>query len=149
MVVKTNNVVEGLKTLLADTFVLYLKTHKFHWNVEGQDFYELHIFLEKLYNEIWEAVDDIAEHIRALGDYSPGSFTEFNQLTYLKESTATKVKAMDMLKELLKDHETLMAHAKEVVEAAEAAGDTVTADFVTLRLDAHQKHAWMLRSFLR
>lgn len=144
----TNKVAESLKVLLADTFTLYLKTHKYHWNVEGTDFFELHTFFEKLYTEVWEAVDDVAEHIRALGEYAPGSYQEFAKLTTIKEG-ATQVKASAMLKDLLASHEAVIKTAKKVVALAEKAGDTATADFATARLDAHQKHAWMLRSYLK
>lgn len=146
--VKTTAVVNGLKVLLANTFSLYLKTHKFHWNVEGSNFFEFHTFFEKLYNELWEAVDEIAEHIRALGEFSPGSYQEFSKLSQISED-GTHVKALAMIKTLLADHETLIQHAEKVIKAAEACGDTVTADFVTARIDIHQKHAWMLRSFIK
>ena len=143
-----NKMTESLHVLLADTFSLYLKTHKYHWNVEGSDFFELHTFFEKMYTEVWEAVDAIAEHIRILGEYATGSYQEFAKVTTIKAG-ATKLSATAMIKNLLAGHEAVIHSAKKTLQLAEKASDTVTADFVTARMDAHQKHAWMLRSFLK
>ncbi|MCD6047662.1 MAG: Ferritin Dps family protein [Gammaproteobacteria bacterium] len=143
-----SDVTQGLSVLLADTFALYLKTHKYHWNVEGKNFFELHTFFEKLYNEAWEAVDEIAERIRSLGGYAPGSFQEFSQLSTIKDG-ATQVQAEDMIKDLLAGHEVVIGSAKKVLADAEKVDDAATADFVTARIEAHQKNAWMLKSFLK
>lgn len=143
-----SKITDALSILLADTFTLYLKTHKYHWNVEGSDFYELHIFFEKLYNEIWEATDEIAERIRSLGEYAPGSFQEFAKLTNIKDA-ATKLKGEAMIKDMLAGHEIVIKSAQKVLALCDKSGDAATADFVTGRIEAHQKNAWMLRSYLR
>ena len=143
----TNPVIHGLRLLLANTFTLYLKTHKYHWNVTGQDFYALHLFFESQYQELWEAVDTIAERLRAINAYAPGSYSEFSQLTTIKDAAA-ELNATSMLSDLLAGHETLIQAAEILLTDSETHNDPGTADFVTARIEAHQKQAWMLRSFL-
>ena len=132
---------EGLSKVLADTFTLYLKTHKFHWNVTGPMFSALHATFEIQYNELWLATDLIAERIRALGSFSPGSYNEFSMLTSIKE-------AVDKIKELVEGHETVAKTIREAMTHAEKSGDEVTQDILTQRLTEHEKTAWMLRSNL-
>lgn len=143
----THPVIHGLRLLLANTFTLYLKTHKYHWNITGQDFYTLHLFFENQYQELWEAVDTIAERLRAINAYAPGSYSEFAQLTTIPDA-ATEVNPNSMLSDLLTGHETIIQAAEMLIKDAETHNDPGTADFVTARLEAHQKQAWMLRSFL-
>ena len=137
---------QGLMILLADTFTLYLKTHKYHWNVEGKNFYSLHLFFETLYRELWEAVDEIAERIRVYNIMAPGSYQEFSNLTTIKEGE-TYLDAMAMIKDLLAGQEAVIQSAKTLLALAQTIGDDATADFVTARIEAHQKQVWMLRSF--
>jgi starvation-inducible DNA-binding protein len=137
----------ALSNVLADTFILYLKTHNFHWNVTGPMSYTLHRMFEEQYNELWLAVDGIAERIRSLGFIAPGSYEEFTRLTYLKESAVAK-NATEMIVELLRDHETTARTARSSLAVARSVVDAPTEDLLTQRLAAHEKAAWMLRSLL-
>jgi starvation-inducible DNA-binding protein len=141
------DVAQELTKVLADSFAVYLKTHGYHWNVRGPEFFSFHNLLEQQYRDIWAALDEIAERIRALGVLAPQSFSGFGNLTSIKDGDPEK-DAIPMLKELLKDHETLIATARRAFEAADAAGDEASADLMTQRLAAHEKFAWMLRSTL-
>jgi starvation-inducible DNA-binding protein len=141
------NIAEGLSRLLADTYTLYLKTHYFHWNVTGPMFQTLHLMFEQQYNELALAVDVIAERIRALDVYAPGTYREFAKLSSIKESD-TVPKAQDMIRELVDGHEAVVRTARSVFPAAEKPGDEATADLLTQRLQLHEKTAWMLRSLL-
>lgn len=136
-----------LSRLLADSYTLYLKTHNFHWNVTGKMFQTLHVMFEQHYTELALAVDLIAERIRALGLPAPGSYAAFARLSSVPDTDGVLV-AMDMVKLLVEAHETVIRTAREVVKAAEEAGDQATADLGTQRLQVHEKTAWMLRSLL-
>jgi starvation-inducible DNA-binding protein len=140
-------VADALSKVLADTFILYLKTHNFHWNVTGPMFGTLHQMFEEQYNELWLAVDAIAERIRSLGFSAPGSYGEFAKLTYLHEGPAA-TNASEMIAELLRDHETTARTARSALAVADTAVDAPTEDLLTQRLAAHEKAAWMLRSLL-
>lgn len=137
----------ALSNVLADTFVLYLKTHNFHWNVTGPMFHTLHQMFEEQYNELWLGVDAIAERIRSLGFVAPGSYGEFTKLTYLQEAPVA-TNASEMIAELLRDHETAARTARSALATARTAVDAPTEDLLTQRLAAHEKTAWMLRSLL-
>lgn len=139
---------DSLRVVLADTFALYLKTHNFHWNVEGADFYEYHKFFEDLYNELWEASDHIAEEIRSLDEYSPGSFGRFSELSSIKDAT-TVPSGLAMAKQLLDDNEKVIASLRKAYDAAEKAGAIGLSNFLQDRTDKHFKHAWMLRSTIK
>ena len=141
------DVARELSKVLADSFAVYQKTHGYHWNVRGPEFFSLHKLLEQQYNEIWAALDDIAERIRALGELAPQSASAFANLTSIKDGDPEK-EATDMLKELLQDHDTLIATTRKALDAASEAGDEASADLMTQRLAAHEKFAWMLRSTL-
>ena len=143
----TQKVADALSNVLANTFVLYLKTHNFHWNVVGPMFYTLHALFEEQYNELWLATDAIAERIRSLGFTAPGSYREFSKLTYLHESDRAP-NAVVMLGELLADHEVSARTVRSALAAARRAVDAPTEDLLTQRLAAHEKAAWMLRSLL-
>lgn len=138
----------GLSKLLADTYTLYLKTHNFHWNVEGPMFQTLHMMFMGQYTEMWNALDVIAERIRALGHYAPGSYAEFVKLTSIKE-TKSVPKATKMIEELVQGNEAVIKTLRSIFPAAEAAKDQTTMDVLTQRLDIHEKTAWMLRSLLK
>ncbi|HQZ14626.1 MAG TPA: Dps family protein [Acidimicrobiia bacterium] len=140
-------IAEGLKAVLADTYSLYLKTHYFHWNVTGAMFNTLHLMFETQYNELWITTDEIAERIRSLGVYSPGTYSEFARLTSIKETQDVPA-ASEMIKELVEGHETCARTAREVMAIANKAEDEASADLLTQRLTYHEKTAWMLRSLL-
>jgi len=141
-------IAENLSKLLADTYSLYLKTHSFHWNVTGTMFNTLHLMFETQYNELWLAADVIAERIRALDVYAPGSYTQFGKLTSISEETGVpEWKAM--VQQLVDGHETVARTAREVFKVADAADDQPTADLATQRMQEHEKTAWMLRSLLK
>ena len=140
-------VADRLSNVLADTFILYLKTHNFHWNLTGPMFHTLHQMFEEQYNELWLAVDAIAERMRSLGFVAPGSYGEFTKLTYLQESPNPR-NACEVTAELLRDHETAARTSRSALTAARAAVDAPTEDLLTQRVAAHEKAAWMLRSLL-
>lgn len=140
-------IAEGLSHLLADTYTLYLKTHYFHWNVTGPMFNTLHLMFETQYNELALAVDAIAERIRSLDFYAPGTYREFSKLASITESESVP-KAQDMIKELVAAHEAVCRTARTVFPAVEKAADEASADLITQRLQVHEKTAWMLRSLL-
>ena len=133
--------------LLADSYTLYLKTHNFHWNVTGPMFTTLHTLFETQYTELALAVDQIAERIRALGEIAPGSYTEFARLAKVKEATSVPP-AVEMIRQLVADYETVAATAQEVFDVADELGDQATADLATQRIQISEKNAWMLRSHL-
>ena len=143
----TQRLAEALSQVLANTFILSLKTQSFHWNVTGPMFYTLHAMFEEQYNELYRAGDAIAERIRALGAAAPGSYREFSKLTYLRESEAVP-SATGMIGELLSDHETSARTVRTALAVSRSAVDAVTEDLLTQRLLAHEKAAWMLRSLL-
>ena len=140
-------IADGLSHLLADTYTLYLKTHYFHWNVTGPMFNTLHLMFEQQYNELALAVDVIAERIRALDFYAPGTYREFAKMATIKESESVP-HAQDMIRELVAGHEAVVRTARSVFPVADEASDEATADLLTQRLQLHEKTAWMLRSLL-
>jgi starvation-inducible DNA-binding protein len=141
------NIAEGLEHMLADTYTLYLKTHNFHWNVTGPMFQTLHLMFMTQYNEIWLAVDVIAERIRALGFPAPGSYKEFAALTEIKDSKGVP-SAKEMILQLVDGQETVVRTARDVLPVAEKAGDQPTVDMLSARMQVHEQNAWMLRSLL-
>ncbi len=140
-------IAQGLSKLLADTYTLYLKTHYFHWNVTGPMFNTLHLMFETQYTELALAVDLVAERIRSLGVYAPGTYAQFSKLSSIEE-TIEVPKANDMIRDLVAGHEAVCRTARSVFPAAEKASDEATADLLTQRLQLHEKTAWMLRSLL-
>jgi starvation-inducible DNA-binding protein len=138
----------GLSKLLADTYTLYLTTHNFHWNVTGPMFNTLHAMFMTQYTELWNAVDPIAERIRALGHAAPGSYGQFGKLSSIADAPAAPPKAMEMVRILVAGHEAVARTARSVFPLADKADDQPTADLLTQRLDIHEKTAWMLRSLL-
>jgi starvation-inducible DNA-binding protein len=140
-------IAEGLSQVLADTYTLYLKTHNFHWNVEGPMFNTLHLMFETQYTELALAVDLIAERIRALGFPAPGSYREFAELSSV-EDAAGRPLATEMIAHLAKDQEKVVRTARRVFTLADDAHDEPTADLLTQRMQVHEKTAWMLRAML-
>ena len=141
------SIVDGLSRLLADTYTLYLKTHNFHWNVTGPMFQTLHLMFETQYTELAMAVDLIAERIRALGSFAPGSYTEFARLSSVKEADGIPA-AQEMIEQLVRDQEAVVRTARSIFAVVDQAGDEPTADLLTQRMQVHEKTAWMLRSLL-
>ena len=140
-------VVDTLSVLLASSYTLYLKTHNYHWNVTGPMFTTLHTLFETQYTELALAVDEIAERIRSVGAFAPGSYTAFGKLTTVKEENG-RPKATDMIRNLAADQQAIADIARRVIAAAEAVRDQATADLATRRLDVREKNAWMLLSHL-
>lgn len=141
-------IADGLSRLLADTYTLYLKTHSFHWNVTGPMFNTLHLMFEAQYTELALAVDLIAERIRALDVHAPGSYAQFGKLTHIKEETGAP-DAMDMVRQLVADQETVVRTARKIFPLVDKAHDEASADLLTQRMQLHEKTAWMLRSLLQ
>ncbi|XDD49580.1 Dps family protein [Leptospira sp. WS92.C1] len=137
----------GLQKLLADTYVLYFKTHSYHWNVTGPQFNTLHLMFQTQYNELWLSIDLIAERIRSLGFFAPSSSGHLGKLTSIQEENAVP-NADDMIRQLVAGHETVIRTARALLPAADEGGDEVTLDLLTQRLEVHEKTAWMLRSML-
>src|ERR1035437_15512 len=129
-------IAKGLSKFMADTYTLYLKTHGFHWNVTGSMFNTLHLMFETQYNELWLSIDTIAERIRALDAFAPGSYAELSKLTSLKESNG-KLNAKEMIAELLNGHETVARAARTLSLVAQKANDDATLDLLTQRLQVH------------
>ena len=141
-------IAEGLSRLLADNYTLYLTTHNFHWNVTGPMFNSLHVMFEQQYTELWTAADLIAERIRALGHFAPGSYAQYGKLTSLPDAPTEPPSAMDMVQILVEGHEAVARTARAVFPLADEASDEPTADLLTQRLSVHEQTAWMLRSLL-
>jgi starvation-inducible DNA-binding protein len=140
-------IADGLARLLADSYTLYLKTHNYHWNVTGPMFNTLHLMFETQYTELAQAVDQIAERIRALGHPAPGSYKAFSRLSTIKEEESVPA-AEEMIRQLVIGQEAVVRTAREVFPTVEKANDQPTADLLTQRMQIHEKNAWMLRSLL-
>ena len=140
-------IADGLSALLADSYTLYLMTHNFHWNVTGPQFNSLHNMFMGQYTEQWNALDVIAERIRALGFPAPGTYKEFVKLASIKEVEGVP-KANDMIRHLVTAQEATARTARKLFPVVDAANDQPTADVLTQRIDIHEKTAWMLRSLL-
>lgn len=140
-------IADGLSALLADSYTLYLMTHNFHWNVTGPQFNSLHTMFMTQYTEQWNALDIIAERIRALGFPAPGTYKEFVKLASIKEVEGVP-KANDMVRHLVAAQEATARTARRLFPVVDAANDQPTADVLTQRIDVHEKTAWMLRSLL-
>jgi len=138
-----------LSVVLADEVTLYTKTRKFHWNVSGESFMELHLLFEKQYNELEEAIDEIAERINKLGSKTIGTMKEFLETTHLKEAPGEYPSRKEMIKELLQDHETVIVELRKAVEQCQDEfKDAGTADFLTGLMEDHETNAWKLRRYL-
>jgi starvation-inducible DNA-binding protein len=140
-------IAKGLSAVLADSYTLYLMTHNFHWNVTGPHFNSLHQMFMVQYTEQWNALDVIAERIRALGHPAPGTYKEFVRLASIKEVEGVP-KATDMIRQLVAAQEATARTARALLPVVDAANDQPTADLLTQRLEVHEKTAWMLRSLL-
>ncbi len=141
-------VADALATVLADTYTLYIKTQNFHWNVTGPDFPQLHEMFGAQYEALGEAIDEIAERMRALGHFAPGGLQAFGKLTEIKDAPANPPTAKDMVRQLMQDNETVARRAREAEETVDGVGDKESADLLIERMTVHGKTAWMLRAQL-
>ena len=139
-------VAQKLQVLLADEYVLYTKTLKFHWNIEGSGFGALHVFLKEQYEQIFDFVDDVAERVRIFGITSNGTLSEFSKNTRLSEQPGENPGDMNMLSLLLADHESIIRSVRSDIEAVSTLGDEGTSNFLTDLIEKHEKMAWMLRA---
>lgn len=139
---------DDLKTLLGTQYALSIKAQNFHWNVEGPDFAQYHDFFANFYEEVYSAVDRIAEYIRTLQEYSPGSLVRFAELSVIQDQTKIP-RARLMIEELLSDNGVMIDLLNQCFAGAEQENNQGIANFIAERLDAHGKHGWMLRSFLK
>lgn len=142
----SNELVEKLKVVLADSYTLFIKTQNYHWNVTGSNFQSLHTLFEEQYNDLFTANDDIAERIRTLRSISPGSYKEFGELTNITESVGTPPKADEMVKNLAGDQEKIVKSLNAALEEAKKNSDEATIDLLVGRIAVHEKNGWMLRS---
>lgn len=142
----TTKVCTLLNPILANEFILYVKTLNFHWHVTGQDFYAQHLFFEKQYTQLQGIVDDIAERVRSLNHHAVASCAEFLHHSIIKESSEQHVSTKEMLAQLLADHETIIKHIRSILPKLEELGDEGTANFMTDIMEKHEKTAWMLRA---
>ena len=136
---------KAVTRLLADTYALYFKTHAYHWNVTGPRFHDLHAMFEEQYTELWQATDDIAERVRALGVLAPISYDEMAKSASVQFDAKTP-DADTMVRNLVAGHEQVVRTAREILSLADEHHDEATADIVAPRITVHEKFAWMLRS---
>lgn len=140
--------IEQLKVILGTNFALYLKSHGYHWNIEGSNFPQYHDFLSDFYTSIFDQTDPIAEHIRALNSYAPGSLARMLELADIQEATSIP-DAMAMMRDLASDNDRFIIHLRAGIVAAEGANEPAVGNFLQDILDAHQKKGWMLRSIIK
>ena len=140
--------ISQLKTILGTNFALYLKSHGYHWNIEGTNFPQYHSFLDGFYNQVWEQTDDIAEHLRRLDSYAPGSFTRFLELSDIQDEVNVPT-ALVMMNTLRTDNDRLIMHLRAGIVAADQANEPAVSNFLQDLLGRQQKSAWMLRSILK
>lgn len=141
--------VAALQVSLGNTFVMYFKAHSYHWNVEGSDFAQYHDFLGKLYEELYGAVDPMAEELRALDVYAPQSLDAMVRLSTIEEDSERPTKPAEMFGKLLAANNEVIESLNKLFKAADAANEQGLADYAAGRIDIHKKHGWMLRSFMR
>ncbi len=145
-----SSVSQALNSVLADEFVLYAKTRGAHWNVEGIDFYNKHLFFEKQYEELDEIMDAVAERIRVLGHYASAKLSEYIELTHLTQDSRQPNNSEGFIRTLLEDHEAVIIHLREKINYFnDELNDAGTADFITGLMEKHETMAWMLRSHLK
>ena len=143
-----NDLIQILRKTLATNFTLYLKTHMFHWNVEGANFNDYHAFWATIYEDLFDQTDLLAEYIRQSGEYAPGSLTVYSQISSVKDEDGYP-KAQEMFTKFLSDNDQLIILYTQLYQAAEKAEQYQISDYASQRLAAHKKHAWMTRSMLK
>ncbi len=141
--------IQQLKVILGTNFALYLKSHNYHWNIEGPNFPQYHDFLNTFYTQVFAQIDPIAEHIRYLDSYAPGSMERFLELADIEEAVDIIPTAMEMMTQLKSDNDRYIIHLRAGVAAAEQANEPAVGNFLQDLLGAHQKKAWMLRSIIK
>jgi starvation-inducible DNA-binding protein len=141
--------IQQLKVILGTNFALYLKSHNFHWNIEGQNFPQYHDFLNGFYSEVFAQTDLIAEHIRYLDSYVPGSMQRFLELADIEESVDMIPSALAMMAQIKSDNDRFIVHLRAGIVAADQADEPAVSNFLQELLGAHQKKAWMLRSIIK
>jgi starvation-inducible DNA-binding protein len=141
--------IQQLKVILGTNFALYLKSHNYHWNIEGSNFPQYHDFLNGFYNDVWAQTDLIAEHIRYLDSYTPGSMERFLELTDIEEAVDIIPSAISMMQNLKSDNDRYIIHLRAGIVAADIANEPAISNFLQDILGAHQKKAWMLRSIIK
>ena len=141
--------IQQLKVILGTNFALYLKSHNYHWNIEGANFPQYHDFLNNFYNQVFAQTDPIAENIRYLDAYVPGSMKRFLELSDIKEAVDAIPSPAMMMTELKEDNDRFIFHLRAGIVAADQAGEPAVSNFLQDILSAHQKKAWMLRSIIK
>ena len=141
--------IQQLKVILGTNFALYLKAHNYHWNIEGSNFPQYHSFLDGFYNDVWGQTDDIAEHLRRLDSYAPGSMERFLELADIEEAVDNVPSAISMMQNLKYDNDRFIVHLRAGIAAANQADEPAVSNFLQDLLGAHQKKAWMLRSIIK
>ena len=144
----TKKIVNILIHYLADSYTLYFKTHGYHWNVTGPYFYSVHKLFEDQYSALFESLDNIAERIRSIGDFVPATFLKFKELSSIQENHSPTLTSEEMIHILLTDHETIIRQLRIWIGEINQLDDPGTSDFLTSRIEDHEKMAWMLRSHL-
>ena len=140
--------IEMMKKVLADSFAFYLKASNYHWNVEGMNFPQYHDFFGKLYEEVYSSIDSTAEEIRALDAYVPASLGRFSEITDIEDETTVPM-SIEMARRLQADNEVVLASLNMAFKLANEFDKQGLADYLAGRIDAHNKHAWMLRSIVK
>lgn len=140
--------IDLIKKVLADTFSLYLKAHYYHWNVEGPNFKQYHDFFGDFYEEVFGSIDKLAEHIRVLGAYAPGSFKRFVELSTI-EGEERILQPREMIAQLLRDNQLYTTLLMQLYDSAEKENELGLSNFIQDRIEQHKKHEWMLKSFLK
>ena len=141
--------IQQLKVILGTNFALYLKAHNYHWNIEGSNFPQYHDFLNGFYTEVFAQTDLIAEHVRYLDSYVPGSMERFLELADIEEAVDNIPSALSMMTQLKSDNDRFIIHLRAGIAAAEQANEPAVGNFLQDLLGAHQKKAWMLRSIIK
>jgi starvation-inducible DNA-binding protein len=140
-----SNLGDKMKVVLADTFCMYLKAHNYHWNITGPDFYQYHTFFESIYTQLWEAVDLVAEHIRAINEFAPGGLDRFKQLSSIEDEIRV-VDSQESVRVLISDNEKVIVSLKAAYDEAEKANEIGLSNFIQDRIDIHKKLGWMLKA---
>ena len=140
--------VDNMKTLIGTSVSLYIKSANFHWNIEGPDFPQYHEFLGNYYADVYGTIDQIAEYIRSLDSYTPASLKRFQELTLIKDQTMQQA-PMGMFQELFDDNSLMIKFLMDTFDVASTERQQGIANFIAERIDAHQKHQWMIRSILK
>lgn len=144
----SNPVTMGLANVLANSYALLIKTHNYHWNIRGPGFHGMHVMLEDQYNDLFTGIDEVAERIRALGEFAPGGLAVFQSMAKVKDAPDNPPDYKTMIQDLVKEQHTLIKEIHATFEKADEAGDDGSADLMTKRRQAHEKNAWMLQATL-